>query len=175
MKSSGKADGLDAGLLLVRVVLGGLFIVTGWAKIATPLDTFSNIVMRYDMLPKGQEHLAGIVAIFLPWIEVVAGVCILVGIWGRGGALVAGVMMLLFTAAKAQAVARGIPLGDCGCFPAWMQEYLELPNWYGVGLNGVWLVLALLLLVGDVGALRLDRVFARRKRGNGATAAVPPA
>ena len=170
MKSSGKVDGMDIGLLLVRVVLGGLLIATGWAKAAAKLDSFSDIILKYEIFPKDHEDLAGLVAIFLPWIEIVAGACILAGIWGRGGAFVASAMMLVFAAAKAQVVVREIPLADCGCFPEWMGDYLDLPNWYGVGLNGVWLILAVLLLVSDMGALRLDRVFARRGRDGGATA-----
>jgi hypothetical protein len=64
------------------------------------------------MVPIATENL---LAMTLPWIELVAGIALIVGIRVNDGARLTLVMMALFTAAVLLAVIRGLDI-ECGCF-----------------------------------------------------------
>ncbi len=70
------------------------------------------LVANYRLLPL---ELINIFAILLPWIELVAGMCVLLGIWLRPAALVLTVTTGIFILAVASALARGLNV-ECGCF-----------------------------------------------------------
>jgi len=98
-------------LLLFRVVLGGLFIYAGVVKIADPLG-FAQDIRNYRLV--GQS-LSFIVAIVLPWLEVLAGVFLIAGIWKRGAALAISGLLVFFIVLTLVTMARGLDV-DCGCF-----------------------------------------------------------
>jgi putative oxidoreductase len=98
-------------LLLFRVVLGGLFIYAGVVKIVDPLG-FAQDIRNYRLV--GQS-LSFIVAIVLPWLEVLAGVFLIAGIWERGAALVITGLLVFFIVLTLVTMARGLDV-DCGCF-----------------------------------------------------------
>ena len=98
-------------LLLFRVVLGGLFIYAGVIKIADPLG-FAQDIGNYRLV--GQS-LSFIVAIVLPWLEVLAGVFLIAGIWKRGAALAISGLLVFFIVLTLVTMARGLDV-DCGCF-----------------------------------------------------------
>lgn len=97
---------------LLRLGLGALFVFAGLAKLRDPTG-FATEIANYRLMPE----LAPYLAIALPAIEVVLGVCLLVGpaLWRRAAALATGLLLIVFTIAVAQVVARGINV-DCGCF-----------------------------------------------------------
>jgi uncharacterized membrane protein YphA (DoxX/SURF4 family) len=97
--------------LLLRLGLGAVFVAASVPKILDPAG-FSRNVFHYDILPVG---LVNVVAILLPWVELCVGVCLIVGFRVRGAALVAIGSLVIFTAAMASALARGLNI-DCGCF-----------------------------------------------------------
>ena len=100
-----------ATLRVVRIALG---IVVAWAALAklSDLTAFSSQVHNFRVLPIWSENL---VAMTLPWIELVAALSLLLGIQARSGALVATGLLAVFTVAVALAVARGLDF-QCGCF-----------------------------------------------------------
>jgi len=100
-----------ATLRVVRIALG---IVVAWAALAklSDLAAFSSQVHNFRVLPIWSENL---VAMTLPWIELVAALSLLLGIQARSGALVATGLLAVFTVAVALAVARGLDF-QCGCF-----------------------------------------------------------
>jgi len=97
--------------LVLRVFLGGFYIVAGAVKIPDP-GKFAEAVSNYRLLP---HPLINSVAITLPWIEVVAGVFLVLGLWRRSSAWLINVMTVVFIVAIASAVARGLSI-ECGCF-----------------------------------------------------------
>jgi putative oxidoreductase len=101
----------DAITLLMRVFLGGFYVVAGAVKIPDP-GKFAEAVGNYRLLPHVLINLA---AITLPWIEVVAGFLLVVGIWRKASAWLINAMTVLFIVAIASAVARGLSI-ECGCF-----------------------------------------------------------
>ena len=108
--------------LLVRVVLGGILVYASWHKIADPPD-FAKIIYNYRLFPESSIHM---LAVFVPWIELVAGLALISGIWLRGGALMAAVFFTFFIVALSYNLARECPT-ICGCFDT-HESGLDLTN-----------------------------------------------
>lgn len=144
--------------LLARVYLALVFLVACWHKIRHP-DAFAVDVATYQILPLA---LVNLVAITLPWVELGAGVMLLVGFRARAGALMVTGMMLVFLAALIVALARGLDM-SCGCFAS--QGAAEDPISYRTVLRDLgWLALAVYVLLLDRQPLGLDSWIAGRRR-----------
>lgn len=100
-----------AALAAFRLLLGGVFIWASVDKILHPAG-FAKAIHDYRILPIALVNLA---AITLPWVEALAGVLLIAGIWVRAGALVLSVLLGVFLIAIAAALARGLDI-TCGCF-----------------------------------------------------------
>jgi len=98
-------------LFLVRVIVGGVFIWAGALKIADPLG-FAQSIKNYQVVPTG---LAFIVAVVLPWVEVLSGAFLIIGVFKRSSALLISLLLIGFIGLVALALARGIDT-SCGCF-----------------------------------------------------------
>jgi uncharacterized membrane protein YphA (DoxX/SURF4 family) len=112
-----------------RLIVGGVFICVGIVKIIDPV-TFAKDIGNYQLMP----HITiNLLAITMPWIEVVAGLLLVCGVWMRPSALVIGVLLLIFIAAIGQAMARGFNI-ECGCGTG-----AQKVGWKKVGENVVFL------------------------------------
>jgi len=69
-------------------------------------------VRAYELLP---IWLANIFGVVLPWLEIGAGVLLIIGIAIRYVAIFGSALMITFVIAISQAWARGLSI-DCGCF-----------------------------------------------------------
>jgi len=96
---------------MVRIALGVIFIYAALLKIADPV-AFAGSVAAYKMLPYFANYL---VAAVLPFVELVCGLLLVCGYRVKSGALIIGVMNLVFMVALASAIVRGLDI-DCGCF-----------------------------------------------------------
>jgi uncharacterized membrane protein YphA (DoxX/SURF4 family) len=94
-----------------QVVIGVLFLLSALAKLGD-IKSFALQVHNFRILPIAAENL---VAITLPWIELMAGLALVLGVRARSGGLVATTMVAVFTVAVISAVARGLDF-ECGCF-----------------------------------------------------------
>lgn len=94
-----------------RVALAAIFAFAAIPKLGDPA-AFARDIDNYHVLP---VEWAATAAMMMPPLELVVALALLVGIHARGAALVSAGMLLVFAAAMAQAIARGIDL-DCGCF-----------------------------------------------------------
>jgi len=97
--------------LLCRLALGGIFIYASLDKIAHPRE-FAKIIANYAILP---DFLVTLPALVLPWLELAAGLCLVVGLWTRSSALLLSLLLLAFILALGFNALRGIDL-NCGCF-----------------------------------------------------------
>ena len=97
--------------MICRICLGLMFIYASLDKIAHP-EEFAKQIGYYKALPFGLENL---LAIILPWAELIMGICLIAGLLVDGAALVSIIMMLVFILAISQAMLRGIDI-TCGCF-----------------------------------------------------------
>jgi uncharacterized membrane protein YphA (DoxX/SURF4 family) len=96
---------------VARLGLAAVFLVSGLLKAIDPDATYVA-VRAYDLLPKlGVALVAGA----LPWLEIVIGLLLLVGIATRAVAVASAVLLLGFMVGVTQAWARGLSI-DCGCF-----------------------------------------------------------
>ena len=98
-------------VLICRIFLGFLFIYASLEKILQP-EEFAKQVGYYKALPFGLENL---LAILLPWTELIVGICLLAGLLVDGATLLSIIMNLVFILAISQAMLRGIDI-TCGCF-----------------------------------------------------------
>ena len=97
--------------LLCRVILGIVLIYASIDKIVHPAE-FAKAIGNYNVLPFGLENLLGIV---LPVLELMVGICLVLGIMIDGSAIIAAGMMVVFIIAISKALFRGIDI-NCGCF-----------------------------------------------------------
>ena len=100
-----------AMITTIRLVLGGVFIWAGLTKISDP-SAFAQAVRAYHILP---EAFVSPFAVFVPWIEVVAGVALVLGMWTQSSALICLMLLFSFEIALGVNIYRGADF-SCGCF-----------------------------------------------------------
>ncbi len=103
--------------LLARLIIGSLFIYASGYKVFDPAD-FATSVRNYMILPPGWTNF---VAITLPWVELGAGIFLILGILTRPAALLTTSMLAVFLAGLAHAYWIGLDI-DCGCFSSAAQS-----------------------------------------------------
>ena len=140
-----------------RLYLGGVFIWACLHKIVDP-GAFALDVATYQLLPL---PLVNLFALVLPWVELLAGAMLIVGLRARAAALLVVAMMMAFIVALAWALHQGLEM-SCGCFAASGSED-PISGWTMLR-DGAWLVLALYVLILDRAPLGLDAALARRAR-----------
>jgi putative oxidoreductase len=145
---SWKCSAAEAGGVLARWVVGGLFLYMGFHKALHPVD-FLKLVRQYDMV--SSSLLLNSIAAALPWFEVFCGLLLVTGVAVRGAALMMAAMLVPFTALvlrRALALAAAQQLSffqvkfDCGCGNG------EVFIWKKMIENYVLLALSLWLVAG---------------------------
>jgi uncharacterized membrane protein YphA (DoxX/SURF4 family) len=96
---------------LAQIAIGVIFIAAALGKIGD-LPAFALQLHNYRIVPLWSEHL---LALTMPWIELVAGLALVLGLRARSGAVIVLVLMAVFTVAVGSAWARGLDF-QCGCF-----------------------------------------------------------
>ena len=102
----------------VAIVLGAVFVYASLDKIAHPAE-FARIVYHYRILGPNQSvgpWLPNLLAVTLPWIEIVAGLFLIAGLWRREAAGLVAIMLIAFVGAVSWALVHGIDIENCGCF-----------------------------------------------------------
>lgn len=99
------------GVILFRIILAAVFLYAGTLKIMNPAE-FAAEIENYQMLP---YVLVSLMAIILPWIEVICGVLLLVGAWLKPAGFLVLLMNVVFIVAISVAMLRGLDI-SCGCF-----------------------------------------------------------
>ena len=144
-----------------RLVLGGIFLVSGLAKIADPVR-FLLTLREFRLLPGTMEVF---LALYLPWLEFVLGLGTILGILQRTSALLIAGLNGLFILALASVLLRGIEV-DCGCFGL-LADILHLPDladWKAVVRNLVFIAMGLYLFRSEVSFFSLENYFKQRSR-----------
>jgi putative oxidoreductase len=150
--------------LPARLYLGWVFLAACWHKILDPAG-FGLDIATYQLLP---TELINPMAITLPWIELVAGAALVIGLRTRPAALLIAGMMVMFIIAISLALHQGLEMG-CGCFASSGLE--EDPISMMTVLRDLgWLALALYVLGFDRRPLGLDRLLEKRTNRSAAPA-----
>lgn len=95
----------------VQIALGAIFVVAAWPKIADP-PSFAHMIYNYRILPGA---LINITALVMPWLELLTGLCLILGIWTRSARWLVTAMLVVFMVAITVNLMRGNAI-DCGCF-----------------------------------------------------------
>ena len=93
------------------LIVGGIFIYAGVMKIFDPVG-FANDIDNYKILPWA---LTVRLAFYLPWLEILCGLAVILGLLYRGGLLILTALISIFIIASVIAKARGLDI-TCGCF-----------------------------------------------------------
>lgn len=76
------------------------------------LSDFAKIIYNYKILP---VELVNLLAVFLPWLEFIVGLCLVIGKFEKASLLLYSFMLFIFLIALTQALVRGLDI-SCGCF-----------------------------------------------------------
>lgn len=96
---------------IVALIIGGIFIYSGVIKALDPVG-FANDIDNYKILP---WPLTVRLAFYLPWLEILCGLAVILGLLYRGGLLILTMLISIFIVASVVAKARGLDI-TCGCF-----------------------------------------------------------
>lgn len=103
--------------LVLRLIIGGVFIFSGFQKASSPAEEFAAIIQAYYIPPSilPPDWILPFAQV-LPWIELIFGVFLIAGYLRRLSARVLACMLAMFVLALSWALFNHIPLENCGCF-----------------------------------------------------------
>ncbi|HEX8254481.1 MAG TPA: MauE/DoxX family redox-associated membrane protein [Thermoanaerobaculia bacterium] len=136
----------------VQLALGAIFIAAALPKISDP-PSFAHMIYNYRILPGG---LINITALVMPWVELLAGLALVIGVWIRPARTLIAGMLLVFIVAISINLLRNNAI-DCGCF-----DVSAAGKTHEEQIRDMWMVilrdLGMLLMVGQM-------VWAEKVRG----------
>lgn len=136
---------LPYAVLAARLLIGGLFLYACIHKIGDPVG-FGASIRNYTILPAAWSNL---VAIALPWIELGAGLFLILGIQTKPAALLTSGMLAVFLGAIVYAYSIGLDI-DCGCFSTAAESKGRVGIYHLVRDTALFLT-SLVILIGDKG------------------------
>jgi uncharacterized membrane protein YphA (DoxX/SURF4 family) len=130
---------MNAATLITRVLLGVWFVYSGGLKIfGTGLDRFTRDVGNYQLV---KAPLDAVAAYTVPWLELIAGLCLMLGILRRGAMLTLAGLVVVFSVSVGWAWQRGLDI-SCGCLGSdapmhYWYKTAELGAYFLI-LGGLW-------------------------------------
>lgn len=107
---------------IFRIIIGGIFLVSGLAKISDPVRLIFTL-RDFKLFP---EIIVPFTAIYLPWLEFILGLLVLSGLLYRTSSLMLACLNFTFMLAILSVIVRGIEV-DCGCF-GMLADMLKIPD-----------------------------------------------
>ena len=107
--------------IIIRFILGAIFIAAGIPKILD-VASFASVVYNYHLLP---DIFINIFAITLPWLEVIIGAFLIMGIWMPGTVIIYNLLMIAFIGALTFNTIRGLDI-SCGCFGSESGDIIDM-------------------------------------------------
>jgi len=135
--------------LIFRLYIGGLFIYASMYKINYTAE-FAETIASYGLVP---YWTVNILAVVLPWVELVSGILLLIGVRARSATVIILTMLVLFTASITISLLRGDPI-SCGCF----HTIGEKISWWTLLRDFLWLAMGVHIFFYDR-AFHLERRF----------------
>ncbi len=112
-KSQQSAKNGGVQFFIFRFIIGGFFIAVGLDKIIEPYQNFLYVVQGYQLFP---EMLEEIVARVFPWMELLLGLFLVLGLWLKWTLRSFLLIVSSFILIILQALVRRLPIEFCGCF-----------------------------------------------------------
>ena len=153
--------------LAIRAFLGIYFLWTGFTKVLDP-QLFLKGIKEYNIMPLDPPIFMNLTAVALPWLEVICGVALILGLWRRGAAAWLAVMLAIFTPAIFLRALQVMAIEnisfftvafDCGCGTG-----LEI-TWIKLLKNTGLFALSALTLMSQSNWLAIDAILAKWKAG----------
>ena len=132
---------------LLRYYLGFLFITVGVSKISHP-SGFAETLASYQIIPYWSVNF---VAIALPWIELVCGVLLIIGLRTRAVTIIISILLITFATGILINLMRGSPI-YCGCF----SNAEDRISWWDIPRDLLWALFAIQIFF-------CDRIFLVRR------------
>lgn len=95
----------------MSIALGAIFIAAALPKLVDP-PSFAHMIYNYRIVPGPLVNLS---ALLMPWVEILAGAALCLGLWRRSAASIIGAMLVVFIVAISINLVRDNPV-NCGCF-----------------------------------------------------------
>jgi putative oxidoreductase len=95
----------------VQIALGAIFVIAALPKIADP-PSFAHMIYNYRLVP---SSLINISALVMPWVELLAGLALILGVWKTAARNVVAILLAVFIIAISSNLFRDNAI-DCGCF-----------------------------------------------------------
>ncbi len=96
---------------VLRVYLGYFFIYASLSKIPHPAQ-FAEAIANYRLVPYMFLNLG---AVILPWVELVAGLFLIIGFKSRTSIIVIALLLVMFDVMILINMYQGAPI-SCGCY-----------------------------------------------------------
>ncbi len=97
--------------LVCRIAVGLVLVIAGGMKLFD-MPTLAQNIENFRLLPVSWVN---VVAIILPPVEVIAGLCLIFGFAINGSLFIATSLFVIFGIAIESAILRGLDI-ECGCF-----------------------------------------------------------
>lgn len=143
--------------LLLRVLLGALFIFAAFMKLRDP-QQFAFAVSAFKILP---DHLVILATFVVPWTELIAGTALVLGFWTRSAAVLLALLLGVFLAGIGLVLYRHMDNVNCSCFGKFEVPCKGPIGWCHVVRNSVLILLALTTCALAPGPLAIDRESTR--------------
>ena len=148
----------EKGIVLVRWIVGILFLFTGFVKGIDPVGLQYKLSDYVEALHLRILEILVVPGEFLlPFAEIFIGIALLTGILIRLSTKLAFVFMLIFTPLTLY-IALKNPVTDCGCFG----DALVISNWETFYKNIVLIILVVFLLINRRNLLFLSSLKFRK-------------
>jgi putative oxidoreductase len=146
----------------VQIALGAIFVAAALPKISDP-PSFAHMIYNYRVLPGG---LINISALVMPWVELLAGIALILGVWVKPARWIIALLLVTFMTAITINLARGNAI-DCGCF-----DVSAANKTHEERIHDMWFV-----LIRDTGMLLMvaQLAFAEKVRRRAAGEELSPA
>jgi uncharacterized membrane protein YphA (DoxX/SURF4 family) len=143
-------------VLAARLLIGGMFVYASVYKLFDP-GSFAVSIRNYMIIPASWSN---VVALTLPWIEIVVGTFLILGVQVRPSALLTTGMLGVFLGAIIYAFSIGLDI-DCGCFSAGAASGGRIGAFH-IARDTTLLLISLFILVSDRGELSVAKLFTFR-------------
>ena len=145
----------------LRVGLGAVFCIAAWTKLGD-VQSFAESIKGFQVVDADSyEHLIVFAAFTMPWVEMIAGVLLVLGLWTRASAVTIAVMLVLFMGALIHVIMDDSVDADCSCFGNIAVICENTVGWCQVIRDVVLLVPAIYLIWRGGGRLGLDALAER--------------
>ncbi len=141
--------------LFLRALLGSVFIVSGFQKLISPPQNLAAVIDKFEIL-----HGSAVTALSLtlPWVEFIAGILFVLGLWTSAALALLWLMNTVFIAVLVSALLRRLPIDQCGCFG----KDLSIPLPVMLGIDAaIWLLFFVSFFFHKKSSPSLDTFFAR--------------